>query len=45
MGVDQLYDGGGKATALQVKFTVSPLMASCEVGSVMMNGLTTQQKF
>ena len=41
MGVDQLYDGGGKATALQVKFTVSPLMASCEVGSVMMNGLTT----
>ena len=41
---DQLYDGAGKATALQVKVTVSPTEASCDNGSVVINGLTMHNK-
>ena len=40
LGVDQLYDGAGKAVALQVKVTMSPTLACCDIGSVVINGLT-----
>ena len=44
LGVDQLYDGAGKATALQVKVTRSPSEASCDIGLVVINGLTTYEE-
>ena len=44
LGVDQLYDGAGKATALQVKVTICPLVASCDNGSVVINGLTIYER-
>ena len=44
LGVDQLYDGAGKAIALQVKVTTSPLEASCDSGLVVISGLTTYGK-
>ena len=37
---DQLYDGAGKAIALQVKITICPTEACCEIGLVVINGLT-----
>ena len=40
LGVDQLYDGAGKATALQVKVTICPFETICDIGSAMINGLT-----
>ena len=43
-GVDQLYDGAGKAVALQVKVTTSPLEAICDTGFVVIDGLTTCEK-
>ena len=43
VGVDQLYDGAGKATAVQLKLTVLSLTASCDIGSVTMSGLTTSK--
>ena len=44
LGVDQLYDGAGKATALQVKVTICPLVANCDIGSVVINGLTIYER-
>ena len=41
MGVVQLYNGDGKAIAIQVNITVSPLLLSCDIGSVKMMGFTT----
>ena len=43
MGVDQLYDGAGKAIAVQVKFTDSPNTTDCDIGLVVMNGLATHE--
>ena len=41
---DQLYDGAGKAIALQIKVTISPLVTCCDIGLVVINGLTTYEK-
>ena len=43
MGVVQLYSGDGKATAIQLNITVSPLLLNCDIGSVMMTGLTVSK--
>ena len=43
MGVDQLYDGAGKAIALQVKLTDSPNTTDCDIGLLVINGLTTYE--
>ena len=37
---DQLYDGAGKAIALQVKITICPTVANSGIGLVVINGLT-----
>ena len=44
LGVDQLYDGAGKAVALQVKVTICSLVTCCDTGSVMISGLTINQR-
>ena len=44
-GVDQLYDGAGKAIALQVKLTKVAKVVSCDNGLVVITGLTAYEKY